>query len=193
MAAISRPADAGPDADELVRRVRAGDRQSFALIVRRYQDQVWKVAAAMLDDRVTAENMVQQTFLNAYQHMDQYQLGRDLGAWLKAIARNLVREEMRKRSRESDVMVHYHAYMTTLLEDDTGVEQREASEERAMATCRGELAPAAARALTLYYDEGRSTEDVARALGRTVAATRLLVFRARLALRRCVEQRLGHA
>jgi RNA polymerase sigma-70 factor (ECF subfamily) len=192
MLAMPERSDPILDGDELVRRVRAGDTDSFALIVRRYQGAVWKVAAAMLEDRVATENLVQQTFVNAYQRLAQYQLGRDLGLWLKGITRNLAREELRRRSRETDVLAHYRRYLDAFLAEDGG-EEREAAAQRAMASCRGELAPAASRALSLFYDDGCSMDEIARELGRTSAAVRLLVFRARLALRACVERRLGAA
>ncbi len=192
MAAMSERVDAGTPSDELVRRVLAGDTESFAMVVRRYQGDVWKVAVAMLGDPVATENLVQQTFVNAYQRLTQYQLGRDLGLWLKGIARNLVREEMRRRSRENDLLSHYRAYVDTCL-DDEHIDDRENTVERVMAACRGELAPAASRALTMYYDEGRNMEEVSEALGRTVTAVRLLVFRARLALRRCIEAKASLA
>lgn len=181
----------GPPTDELVGRVLGGDTDAFAEIVRRYEREVWKVAAAMLGDRVATENLVQQTFVNAYERLDQYERGRDLAQWLKAIARNLVREEMRRSSRESRRMEHYRDYLRALYEDEAQATERERRFEGALKACREELALPAARALELRYEEALSLEEVAAALGRTLAATRQLLFRAREALRACVERRLA--
>jgi RNA polymerase sigma-70 factor (ECF subfamily) len=176
--------------EDLVQRVLAGDTESFSLVVRRYEGEVWKVAAAVLGDRMLTENLVQQTFVNAYQRLHQYQHGRDLARWLKGIARNLVREELRKRSRETQHLSHYRAYLDALYDDEDAAEERASELERALRDCRGQLGAAASRALALHYDDGLSVEQAAAAIDRTLAATRQLLFRARQALRDCVERRL---
>src|SRR5258707_9219118 len=87
--------------DSIVTRVLGGEIDAYEAIVRCYQTEVWKVVAAMLFNAPRAEDLVQQTFINAYQHLHHYQRGRDFGAWLKEIARNQVRLEIRSRTREN--------------------------------------------------------------------------------------------
>ncbi len=182
----------GPQAgDALVGRVLAGDTEAFAEIVRRHQRDVWRVAAAMLGDRTATENVVQQTFVNAYERLDQYQRGRDFGQWLKAIARNIVREHLRRGTRESRRMEHYSEYLRALYADHDRAEERDRHFAAALRACRDGLARPAARAIELRYEEALSLDQVAAALGRTLAATRQLLFRAREALRACVERRLA--
>jgi RNA polymerase sigma-70 factor, ECF subfamily len=189
MASAPRPLPHA-DNDDVVRRVLAGETDHFAVLVRRYERDVWKVVAAMLGDRTSAENLVQQTFVNAYERLEQYQPGRDLARWLKGIARNLVREELRRMSRESQHLTCYRQYLNTLYEDDDRAERRLAELQNAMAACREQLSPAAARALCLHYEEGLTVEQVAAAIQRTIAATRQLLFRTRVAIRECVERRM---
>jgi RNA polymerase sigma factor (sigma-70 family) len=181
------------DTDRLVRQVLAGDTDTFATVVRRHEAEVWKVAAAMLGDRAATANLVQQTFVNAYLHLDQYRPGRDFGRWLKGIARNLVREELRRSRRENRVLDEYRDHLFTLYRDEGRAERRMAELDEAVLACRARLPAAASRALALHYDEGRTLEDIARVLERTVAGTRQLLFRARLALRQCVQERLALA
>jgi len=184
---------AAVDTDRLVRRVLAGDTEIFATVVRHHEGEVWKVAAAMLGDRAATANLVQQTFVNAYLHLDQYRIGHDFGRWLKGIARNLVREELRRSARENRALDQYREYLFTLYRDEGRAERRMAELDEAVAACRAQLPPAASRALALHYDEGRTIEEIARVLQRTVAGTRQLLFRARLALRQCVQERMAPA
>jgi RNA polymerase sigma-70 factor (ECF subfamily) len=179
------------DDDALVERVRAGEREAFAILVRRHQRDVWKVVSALLGNPSATEGLVQQSFVNAYERLGQYERGRDLGRWLKGIARNLVREELRRRGREAERLTHYHAYLRALHDDEDHAAARAERIAQALAACRDGLAPTAARALALRYDEALELEAVAAALGRTLAATRQLLFRTREALRQCVEERLG--
>ena len=89
MPLTAQPGD--PDTEALIGRVLAGDTETFAALVRRHEGEVWKVAAAMLGDRAATANLVQQTFVNAYERLEQYRPGHDFTRWLKGIARNLVR------------------------------------------------------------------------------------------------------
>lgn len=180
-----------PDTETLIGRVLAGETETFAALVRRHEGEVWKVAAAMLGDRAATANLVQQTFVNAYERLEQYRPGHDFARWLKGIARNLVREDLRKSEREGRTLAAYRAYLDQLYGDDGRSEQHLRDLDGAMNACRQELAPAASRALSLHYDEGLTVEEVATALARTAAATRQLLFRTRLALRACVEKRLA--
>jgi RNA polymerase sigma-70 factor (ECF subfamily) len=179
-----------PSTDELVRRVLAGDTAAFATVIRRYENDVWKIVALMLRDRATTENLVQQCFVNAYEHLGQFELGRDFGRWLRAIARNLVRNELRRGSREGDHLGEYRAYLAA--QEDAGrAEEGEQRLRAALEECRKEIPPLWAQALALRYEEALPLEEVASAIGRTVVAARQLLFRLRVTLRDCVEKRMA--
>lgn len=180
-----------PNTEALVGRVLAGDTEVFATIVQRHQNEVWRVGVAMLGDRSATANLVQQTFVNAYERLQQYRPGNDFSRWLKGIARNLVREDLRRAEREGRTLAAYRDYITQLYSDGGRSEQHLRELDRAVNACRAELPPAASRALALHYDNGLTVEEVARAIARTVAGTRQLLFRARAALRTCVEKRLA--
>jgi len=191
MTAHAHRDDPAVDTDALVRRVLGGDTDTFAAIVRRYENEVWKVAAAMLGDRNATANLVQQTFINAYEKLEQYRPGHDFARWLKGIARNLVREELRRSERENRTLAGYRDYLVALYEDQGRADRHLHELDPGVLACREQLPPDASRALALYYDEGLSLEDVARVIQRTVAGTRQLLFRARLALRASVAEKLG--
>jgi RNA polymerase sigma-70 factor, ECF subfamily len=175
--------------DNLVARVLAGDLDAFAEIVQRHEDLVWRVAAALLGDRVATENITQQCFVNAYQRLHQFQAGRDLGHWLKGIARHLSHDELRRWRRESNHLSAYRDYLIARQDRDDATEEV-AALERAVAACRERLGPTSARALAMRYEQALDLESIAKALGRSLAATRQLLFRTREALRLCVQKRL---
>jgi RNA polymerase sigma-70 factor (ECF subfamily) len=178
-----------PGVDDLVRRVLAGETERFADIVRRHEREVWAVVSA-LPDPVLCENLLQQTFVNAFERLHQYR-GDGLDLWLRRIARNLVTDELRRRAREGERLRHYANYLAVRFEaESTDDGERELAE--AVRACRETLTSAPRRAVELYYDDGLSLERVAVALGRTVVATRQLLFRTRVALRECARRRLAH-
>lgn len=176
--------------DGIVDRILAGDLDAYEAIVRGYQREVWRVAAAMLLSREKTEDLVQQTFINAFQHLDRYERGRDLGAWLKEIARNEVRQEIRRRLREDRRLAIYYGHLVQRYDTAT-TSTREERLEEALASCREKLPPASAKLVDLRYDSALDFSQIASFIGRTVEATRQQVARIRLALRDCIEKHLA--
>lgn len=185
---------AEPDAaavDDVIGRIRKGDTHLFAELVHRYRFDVRRVAALMLADVIVTENVVQQTFINAYERLDEFHRGEDFGRWIKAIARNLVRDELKKTSRERGRMALYRDYVLAKLSGQDQAERREQILADALSGCRRKLPALAAKAIELRYDQGLSFDDVAAAIGRSAEATRQIVTRARTSLKLCIQKRLG--
>ena len=192
-ALVPDPGAVTPPDGDLARRVLAGETSLYSTLVRRHQLGVFRVAAAMLGDPSAADGVVQQAFISAYEHLDQYRPELPFAQWVKAIARNVVRKEALRTEREQRKIGLYRDFVISTTEDSSEVDDRDQQVDAALAACREELAPAAARAVALRYGEGRSLDEVAPALGRSVVATRQLLFRVRLALRDCLERRLARA
>ncbi len=178
------------EVDQALARVRAGDTQAYGALVRAYQGDVLRVAAFALGSRGATEDLVQQAFVVAYQKLDAFEVGRDFGLWVRGIARNLVRDHVRKRAREDQRMKRYLAYLEARYAADADADEREQHMRDALARCREGLPDAAQQALVLRYDDGLAFDAVARAIGRTVAGARQLLQRARRDLRHCIEGRL---
>jgi RNA polymerase sigma-70 factor, ECF subfamily len=85
----------------LVARWRRGDGAAAAALVERYADAAGAVAFAILGDFTLAEDVVQDTFARASDRLKTLRDGERVGPWLTAIARNLAKDEIRKRNRET--------------------------------------------------------------------------------------------
>jgi RNA polymerase sigma-70 factor (ECF subfamily) len=180
----------GDHVDDLIARVRDGQTHLYGELVRRYRRDVRRVALLMLADGLVTENVVQQTFINAYERLDDFRRGEDFGHWVKAIARNLVRDELKKSSRERGRMALYRDYLIAKLSTEDQGERREQMVVEALAQCRSKLPSLAAQAIELRYDRELPFEEIARAIGRSTEATRQIVTRARIALKACIQRRL---
>lgn len=179
-------------AERVLERVLGGEIDAYAELVRRHQDEVWRIAALALRDVAATEDLVQQVFVNAYLALPGFERGRDFGVWLRSIARNQVRKELRDSLRRERKLRRYHDWLLVDLERSEESERRMDTLREALARCREELAEPAGEALAMRYDRALSFEQIAAALGRTVAATRQLLTRVRLALRQCIERRMEH-
>ena len=131
------------DTERIIARVLSGELDAFAELVQAYQHDVWRVVAAMLLDTQKTEDLVQQTFVNAYRHLDRFEPGRDFGRWLKEIARNLVRHELRTRSREGRRLELYRRHLLSTGDDVAAAEAEDRLAE-ALAGCEQKLPAAAA-------------------------------------------------
>jgi RNA polymerase sigma-70 factor (ECF subfamily) len=176
--------------DNILSRVLAGEVDAYEAVVRWYEQDVWKVVAAMLFNTQKTEDLVEQSFINAFQHLHQYQRGRDFGAWIKEIARNQVRQEIRHCLREDRRMELYHAHLeqTYALSSSTTTE---ALLDEALAECTAKLPPSSSKLLDLRYNAALDFGEIASRIGRTVEATRQQLARIRLILRECIETRLA--
>jgi len=176
---------------DTIQNVLAGDIDAYEEIVQEYQEEIRRIAAFTLHDISATEDFVQEVFVRAYRSLETYDAGRDFGAWLRTIARNLLRNEIRRAVREKKAFRSYRKFLLKRLEHNEKAEQYEIRLAQALEQCREHMEGDAERALDLRYDKGLDFAEVADALNRTVAAARQLLTRVRKALRRCVEERMG--
>jgi RNA polymerase sigma-70 factor (ECF subfamily) len=94
-------AGGGVDADdrEIVARVRSGDRQAFALLVARYERMIFMLASRMTGSRDEAQDVMQNSFLNAFRRLDDFRGDASFKTWLYGIALNECRMLHRRAGR----------------------------------------------------------------------------------------------
>lgn len=179
--------------DAVVARVLAGDVDAYGDIVDLCQRDAWSIAAAVLRNREETADIVQQIFVDGYVNLRRYQKGTDFRAWLRGIARNEVREHLRKRSRESRHLQAYASHVEERLADPASADRFETAMADAQRKCRKELPEPSLRALALRYDEDLSHQEIASRLGRSAEAVKQLLYRVHSALRDCIQRRLVQA
>lgn len=172
----------------IIEKVLSGEIEAFSEIVHSYQKNVWQVVAWSMRDVEATDDLVQQTFVNAFQKLHTYQKGRDFGSWLRTIARNLVRNEMRRSTRENKNLRHYHQWLEQRMENHEEAEHHEEILRQLLRKCKEKLSETASRALIMRYEKALGFEEIAESLGRTITATRQMLSRVRLSLRECIEE-----
>jgi len=90
--------DARPD-EELLLAYRQGDKASFALLVSRYQRELFHFLVRFLGDRAAAEDVFQEAFLQVHQSAEQFDTARRFRPWLFTIAANKARDLIRSQAR----------------------------------------------------------------------------------------------
>ena len=82
--------------EEIVHRVSSGDVQMFEILMRRHNQRLYRAVRAILEDDAETEDVVQQAYLNAYRHLDQFEGRAQFSTWLTRIA---VYEALARRRR----------------------------------------------------------------------------------------------
>ena len=179
---------------ELLAGLRAGDPAAYRQLVDENSPKIYSVALGLLGDEQEAEDVLQETFLNAFQAIDRFEGRSQLSTWLYRIAYNASLMRLRKRGR-----------MTTFSLDqpvgeDRGEDHRESrhlvdwsalpDEQLLSAEAREEMMqavselPDSLRSTFILRDiQGLSGAETADVLGITVQAVKNRLHRARLKLR----------
>lgn len=89
---------------QLVQQYLDGDQQAFTEVVRRYEKRLQNFVFGTLGDRERAEDLVQETFVRVYRHLDRFDQSRKFSTWIYTIAGNLAKNELRNRSRNPVVL-----------------------------------------------------------------------------------------
>jgi len=85
--------------EEIVTRVRAGDTALYEIIMRRYNQRLYRIALAIVRDASEAEDVMQDVYVRAYQHLDQFAARAPFAAWLTRIAVHEALGRVRQRNR----------------------------------------------------------------------------------------------
>jgi RNA polymerase sigma-70 factor (ECF subfamily) len=180
-----------PEADRIVEEVLAGDTEAYAGLVRLFQESIWRIGASLLRDRNATENLVQQVFVDAYLHLDQYEPGTDFGAWIRTVARNRLRKELRAASREDRRLAAYRERLAERLRaEDRSLQDDSEVYMDALRGCRQLLPNRDAAILKMRYEHGMSFEAIAGEQGQTPDAVQRMISRIRFRLRDCIQKKL---
>jgi RNA polymerase sigma-70 factor, ECF subfamily len=186
---VSAPV-AKSDEARLVERSQAGDRLAFEELIRRHADRLYAVVLRFVADADEAEEVTQEAFLRAWRSIDRFQLRSQFFTWLYRIGINEAKRRAERRLRAGTVSSI----------DDTPIEDApdwsEAPEFRAEQGHLRSVLEDAVRALPIEYRaplilrdvEGLSTQEAAGVMELHEAAFKSRLHRARLAVRRAVDQ-----
>lgn len=186
-----RTIKAAPDEDDfqLVERVLAGDRRAFESLVRRHERRVFRVTLAVLGNVEDAEEAMQDTFVKAFRHLDQFRKESRFSTWLTRIAIN---EAIQKRNTRKNLVPLADADTATPEFTPRRYEPWETNPERLFGKQEiHRFVEGAIQSLPGIYREAfvlrdveeLSAEEAADVLGITVPALKSRLLRARLLVR----------
>jgi RNA polymerase sigma-70 factor (ECF subfamily) len=180
--------------DDIVQQVLAGQTALFELLMRRYNERLYRAARAITRDDREAEDVMQQAYVNAFANLRQFKGHAQFATWLTRIAVNEALARVRRRGRY-EPFEESESNVADLLPLQAGPDperQAFAGELRDLLEWAIDTLPAGAREVFMLRDvEGLSTADTAAALSVSEDVVKTRLSRARTALRRALLERAG--
>lgn len=161
--------------EQLIARAKAGDAAAFELLAQRYAAPVFRLAVRMLGNSDDAEDVRQETFIQAYLHFRSYRGEAPLLTWLYAIAAKLCMR--RRRGKRVELPIELAPPLVDTADPEQAFFAHEAQYriQRVLAT----LSPPDRLFIILKHIEGLSHEEIAQVLHCSVESSRSRLNRAR--------------
>lgn len=177
------------DEKELLARLKAGDRGAFAEMVEQNSPQIYNLALRMMEDPAEAEEILQETFLQAVKHIGNFRGQSKIGTWLYRIATNQALMRLRRKRPLSvplDGSEDGEIPSINLASDWSSRPESDLLNREARAEMRDAILtlPDSLRVVFVLRDlEGLSTAEAADVLDLSISAVKSRLLRARLKLR----------
>jgi RNA polymerase sigma-70 factor, ECF subfamily len=178
------------DVERAIEDVQRGDRERFALVVECYHLQLHAYVSALVHDAFDADDLAQQTFIFAYQHIQEYHPGTRFLAWLKSIAFNLVRDHRAQAQRSQSARRFLRDQISRRASETAGAPSID-SRLDALEHCVEGLSKEQREFLQRTCNRACTLDEIAGEMNRSGVAVRKQLSRLFDALRGCVERRVN--
>ena len=186
------------DDRELLTRAQAGDMSAFESLVGKHEDKVYGLALRMTRSEADAAEITQDTFLSAYQHLNEFRGEAAFGSWVHRIAANNALMRLRRQKVVdivSDELAGPEFTERGSLADGPESDWSKRADDKIIEDELGRAIQAATDALPEGYREvfllkdveGLSYEEISEMVGISIPAVKSRLHRARLALREAID------
>lgn len=186
------------DENELIRRSKEGDTESFSQLVLTYERRMVNYAFRMLRDVSDAEDAAQEAFLRAYRKLDSFHGDAAFSTWLYTILNNICLDMLRKRKRTGE-QNQVSLNQSSADSDEYEIQIEDASpgpydsyrKKAAMKALEEAIAQLSDehRAVIVMRDiNGLEYDEIARITKTTLGTVKSRISRARIALRKILEK-----
>jgi RNA polymerase sigma-70 factor (ECF subfamily) len=191
--AVAVPGVDQPD-EALIAQVLGGNTAVFELLMRRYNERVYRAARSIVRDEDEAEDVMQQAYVNAFTHLRQFTGAARFSTWLTRIVINEALARVRRHSRY-EVFDDEHPNVEPFMSPDPSENperQAFAHELRELLESAIDALPNGMREVFVLRDvEGLTTSEVAQCLGVSDDVVKTRLSRGRAMLRRLLMERTG--
>lgn len=174
----------------LIEMTKDGQRHAYSILVRRYEASVRACLRVRLSNIHEAEDLAQETFILAYDKLEQFQEGASFAAWLRGIAINLLRNHQRKHSA---IAVGGNDELENLINQQ--IEQDYDSNNETdlishLKLCIAKLDDKMRTLLSEHFTLGYSLTELCKKYGDRHSTMTMRMYRLRQKLKACIENKV---
>jgi RNA polymerase sigma-70 factor (ECF subfamily) len=175
--------EARQDEADLIREAKIGKERAFEKLFRLHKDRVFSICMRMTGNFYEAEDLLQESFAQAFKHITGFRGDASFGTWLYRVTVNVVIEALRKTNPHLE-----RSFVECGVPESSGVPQHAAGGDLTIERLRLEraiaaLAPGYRIVLVLHDVEGYNHEEIARHLGSSIGTCKSQLHKARKKLR----------
>lgn len=166
--------------DIIIERVKAGDKNAYAIIVDRYKDKVYSLVLGIVRNEETAKELAQDIFIKAYSALKKFRKESSFSTWIYRIAYNTAISETRKNKQKVKSFDEQLEKASSMSISDT-FEEEEKNEMRKSILNKAikQLKDEERLILMLYYFEEQSVEEISQSSGLSQSNVKVKLFRLR--------------
>lgn len=174
--------------EELVRVVREKDKELYRKVIERYEEKLLRYAGYLVGDYEVAADVVQESFIKAYQNLWSFDVKRKFSSWIYRIVHNQAVNSMKKRSKE--IQIEDIEWLSGEVEGNGNVEEQFEEKELAemIGECMEKLPLKYSEPLTLYFIEEKKYEEISDILRIPVGTVGIRISRGKEALKKICKQ-----
>lgn len=171
--------------EEIAGRVQKGDRESFGVLVERYEEKLLRYGRKFLSRKEDIEDIVQDAFVSVYQNINSFDTNLRFSPWIYRIAHNAFINALRKNERNPFIHFDLDTLISHPMYEDLKEKESEEQEikqllEQGLST----LSPKYREVLVLHYFEDMPYKDIAEVLQVPVGTVGIRLKRAKEALKK---------
>lgn len=180
---------------EYIEKAKGGSSEDFGKLVLLYQGRLRAFAARYVGNGEDVFDLVQEAFMDAFQHLDRFDGTRELGPWLRAILHHRILNHFRSRKvrRTLSLSLVDEAIEEQLAGEDSASEDDSAERVKALRACIAKLGADERELMEMRYQHMVSVKKLAEMKENSAAGMSMKLMRVREALRRCVEKAMKPA
>lgn len=165
---------------ELVELASKGDQHAFEYLFTRYREALLHLFEQRLGSKDTASDLLQETFIKVYLHLDSYSSNFTFGQWVYTIARNTLVDHLRRRADDISIDEKFRAPASTTPtpEESVIISQRKAHFEASL----NELSEDYRQIIEMRFLDEYSYEEIAEKLGKPINTVKTQIRRAKAAV-----------
>ncbi len=174
--------------EEYAQKAQQGDAEAFGVLVERYQSKLLRYGRRFLSDSSNIEDLVQDSFIRAYEHLRSYDTRQPFSPWMYRIAHNIFVNALRSKSRSKIFSMDLDTLIPHAVYDDPSLKEREQRELKdVLQKGLSQLSPMHREVLILYFEEELSYNEIAEILHVPRGTVGVRLTRAKEALRKVID------